>query len=216
MQQLDSILFHKATEPEKLAAIKKLTYEECRFSKSLFQTTFTEGLLYGNISKQEASDLWSNLKAELNSQPYLVQNHSKKKVLLLSEKYGPYKIVQNTDRQGTGVLLLLQEGPFTFERKAIQQILGYALTDAFFDTLRTKQQTAYIAKAWNTEEERQLLQFFAVQSSTHHPVDLLARFELFLESFDKNLTVQIPEGRFRASAPPSSLCSKCLRKICQA
>ncbi len=199
MQQLDSILFHKATEQEKLAAIKKIGYEDfIEFSKSLFQTAFTEGILYGNISKQEASELWSGLKEELNSQPYPAQNHVKKKVLLLSEKYGPYKIVQNTERQGSGVLLLLQEGHFTFERKAIQQILGYALTDAFFDTLRTKQQTAYIAKAWNTEEERQLLQFFAVQSSTHHPVDLLARFELFLESFDKNLTVQIPEGRFES------------------
>ena len=42
------------------------------------------------------------------------------------------------------------------------------------------------------------MQFFAVQSSTHSPTDLLARFELFLESIDKNLSVQIPEGRFES------------------
>ena len=199
MEQLDGILFNKSTEQEKLKAIKVITYDEfSQFAKGLFQTSYTEGLLYGNISKTDAQALWNNLKSELDSKPFAWQNHSKKQVLLLSEKYGPYKLVQSTDRQGSGVLLLLQEGPFSYERRAIQQIVGYALQDAFFDTLRTKQQTAYIAKAWNTEEQRQLLQFFAVQSSTHSPTDLLARFELFLESFDKNLTMQIPEGRFES------------------
>jgi insulysin len=86
--------------------------------------------------------------------------------------------------------------------------------------LRTKQQTAYIAKAWNAEEQRQLLQFFAVQSSTHSPTDLLARFELFLESFDKNLNIQIPEGRFESiratlitllKMPPENMPGKALQ-----
>jgi insulysin len=199
MEQLDGILFNKSSEQEKLKTIKTITYDDfSQFAKDLFQTTYTEGLLYGNISKADAQALWANLKSELDSKPFAWQSHSKKQVLLLSEKYGPYKLVQSTDRQGSGVLLLLQEGPFSFQRRAVQQIVGYALQDAFFDTLRTKQQTAYIAKAWNTEEQRQLLQFFAVQSSTHSPTDLLARFELFLESFDKNLTVQIPEGRFES------------------
>jgi insulysin len=199
MQQLDGILFNKPTALEKLAAIKTLTFEEFgQFSKILFEKVYTEAMLYGNIANQEAQSLWSSLHQELAAQPYAMPLHSKKKVLLLSEKYGPYKLVQPTDRQGSGVLLMLQEGPFTYEHRAIQQVLGYALTDAFFDTLRTKQQTAYIAKAWNTEEERQLMQFFAVQSSTHTPGDLLARFELFLETFDKNLAVQIPEERFES------------------
>ncbi len=199
MEQLDGILFNKPTEQDKLAAIKALSYPEFSpFAKDLFQTVYTEGLLYGNITQPEAYTLWTGLKTQLNAKPFAWQTHAKKQVLILSDKYGPYKLVQPTDRQGSGVLLLLQQGPFSFERRAIQQILGFALHDAFFDTLRTKQQTAYIAKAWNIEEKRQLLQFFAVQSSTHTPIDLLARFELFLESFDKNLSMQIPEGRFES------------------
>jgi insulysin len=199
MQHLDSILFNTPMDAEKSAAIKATSFEEfTQFSKGLFQSTFTEGLLFGNVKEQEAHALWAHLRSQLNSLPFAAANHSQRRVLVLSDKYGPYKIAQSTERQGSGVLLLLQEGSFTFEQKAIQQILGYALSDAFFDTLRTKQQTAYIAKAWNAEEERQLMQFFAVQSSTHTPTDLLARFELFLESFDKNLDVQIPEGRFES------------------
>jgi insulysin len=199
MQQLDGILFNTPLDEDKNSAIKTVSYEEfLQFSKQFFQSIYTEGLLFGNINQQKAQHLWNHLRDQLGLLPFTTQNHPQRKVLVLSEKYGPYKLVQSTDRQGSGVLLLLQEGSFSFERRAIQQILGYALSDAFFDTLRTKQQTAYIAKAWNTEEERQLLQFFAVQSSTHSPTDLLARFELFLESFDKNLTVQIPEGRFES------------------
>jgi insulysin len=199
MQQLDGVLFSNPTDLEKLSAMGSISYEEfTQFSKNVFEKTYVEGLVYGNINQQEAAGLWSGLKAELGSQAFPTSEHFMKKVLVLSDKYGPYKLVEQTDRQGSGALLLLQEGPFTFQRKAIQQILGYALSDAFFDTLRTKQQTGYIAKAWNTEEERQLMQFFAVQSSTHTPTDLLARFELFLESFDKNLNIQIPEGRFES------------------
>jgi insulysin len=199
MQQLDGILFNQPTDIEKLSAIKLISYEEfIQFAGDLFQKTYAEGMLYGNIDRQNAQMLWNNLHSELASEPFAIHEHTKRKVLVLSDRVGPYKLVQHTDRQGNGALLLLQEGPFSFENRAIQQVLGSTLSDAFFDTLRTKQQTAYIAKAWNTEEERQLMQFFAVQSSTHTPHDLLARFDLFLESFDKNLKVQVPEGRFES------------------
>ena len=197
MEELDGILFKTPTDKAKYQAAQSIQYDDfIAFSKGLFQKTFTEGMLYGNITKSAANTLWQQLKEKIGSTPFAKADQYKKQILLLSEKYGPYKLTQTTDRQGSGVLLLLEEGSFTFEKRAIQQVLSAALSDAFFDTLRTKQQTGYIAKAWSTEEERQLLQFFAVQSSTHAPIDLLARFELFLESFDKNIAEQIPEGRF--------------------
>lgn len=199
MEHLDTILFSNPSNSEKLAAIKELSYEQFKqFSSNLFQSSYTEGLLYGNLTEKQAHGLWGNLQQTLASKPFAPADQYKKKVLLLSEKYGPYKIVQNTQRQGCGALLLLEEGDFTFEKRAVQQILGSGLTEGFFDTLRTKQQTGYIAQAWNAEEQRQLLQFFAVQSSTHTPTDLLARFELFLEGYDKNLSQLIPEGRFES------------------
>ncbi|MES2121342.1 MAG: insulinase family protein, partial [Chlamydiota bacterium] len=199
MEELDSVLFNTPTNSEKLTANRSLTFDEfARFSNRLFHESYTESLLYGNLTEKQALHLWGHLKTKLGSKPFAPESQYNKQVLLLSEKYGPYKIVQTTDRQGSGVLLLLQEGQFSFENSAVQKILGTALKEGFFETLRTKQQTAYIAQAWNIEERRQLLQFFAVQSSTHTPTDLLARFELFLESFDKNLNAQIPEGRFES------------------
>ncbi len=197
MQQIAGVLCHTPTSQEKLAAIQAISPEQfLTFAQDLFKQTYTEAFLYGNISQDGAEELWETLHAKLDSEPCPRSELPKTQVLVLNAKTGPRKIVQSTDRQGCSALLLLQEGPYTIEGSAIQGILGNALSDAFFDTLRTKQQTGYFARAWTAEKERQMLQFFAVQSSTHAPADLLARFELFLESFDKNLNIQIPEGRF--------------------
>ena len=51
-------------------------------------------------------------------------------------------------------------------------------------------------RAWEKEAERQLFQLFAVQSITHQPSELVARFELFLEDFVKQFTERVPKERF--------------------
>ncbi len=215
LEQLASLLRHTPNSYEKMKAIQSISYDEyAAFGRQLFQASYTEGFFYGNLSQSSAQELWTNLQTTLNTEAYPQKLHHKEKILILSERNGPYKIVHSTDRQGNGVVLLLQEGSFTFEKGAIQNILGTALQDDFFNTLRTRQQTAYIAKAWEGEEQRQLLQYFAVQSSTHSAPDLLARFELFLEDFDKSLEAKVSEERFehiRAGAlqllemPPENL-----------
>ncbi|MES2345584.1 MAG: insulinase family protein [Chlamydiota bacterium] len=197
-ETLSNLIFNDSpTNAEKLKIISTISYEEfIQFSSTLFEKTYIEGVFYGNLKENEAHNLWTSLKMTLAATPYPKDQQKNKTVLLLPQNHGPYMIVQNTERQGNAVLLLLEEGPFSLENRALQQLISKALQDAFFDTLRTKQQTAYIAKAWDSEVERQLLQFFAVQSSTHHPAELLARFELFLESFLKNIPEDIPEDRF--------------------
>ncbi len=196
---MDSVIFNKATNRDKWKAIQTISYEEfLTFSKNLFAKTYTQAMLYGNLSTEQALELWEDLRTTLHSSPYPLAEQSKKQVLLLSNQDGPYMLSQQTDRQGHGVMLLIEEGELTFKKRGAQQILGSALSDAFFDTLRTKQQTAYIAKAKAMEKERQLLQYFAVQSSTHYPSELLARFELFLEDFNKNLKQIVSKERFES------------------
>ncbi len=199
IHQLNGLILNMPTNEEKAAVIPLITLEEfTQFSGQLFASIYTQALLYGNISEANAQELYSSLDSILNAEAYPEDQHPKEQFLLLSDMNRPRKITQSTERQGNGVLLLLQEGSYSFEKRGIQQILGTALHDAFFDTLRTKQQTSYFAKAWNTEEQRQLLQYFAVQSSTHSASDLLARFELFLEEYDKTITERISKERFES------------------
>lgn len=195
---LSSIIYNDSpTSQEKLKALQGISHEEfLSFCQTVFKKAYTEGFIYGNLTQADAENLWLNLKTVFPTAPYPVSEQIQKRILILPEEQGPYLVSQTTNRQGNGVILLLQQGLLTFEKRAAQQVLSKVLHDGFFDTLRTKQQTAYIAKAWDMEVEKQLFQLFAVQSSTHTPQELLARFELFLEDFNKNFVEKISLERF--------------------
>lgn len=187
------------TSKEKSLALQSITWEEFnQFSKSLFEKAYIESFLYGNLSVESANALAKEVVSTLGSEPYPKNEHRKKWILKFPENRGPYLLTHQTARQGHGVLLMLAQGTFSFEKRAAQQILAKALNHAFYDTLRTKQQTGYYVFSGDKEEERELFQYFGVQSSTHQPRDLLARFDLFLEEFQKNLPQQINEERFES------------------
>lgn len=197
LKQMGEVIFDQPTTHEKLLALQKTSLKDLSdFSEKFSQCLYMQVLLHGNLNQELATDLYREIQTILAAKPYPLQSQVKAKVLLLPNLDGPYKLVSTTNQQGAAALLLLQEGSLSFESWATQKILSQALESAFFETLRTKQQTAYIAKAWDDQKEKQLLQYFAVQSSTHTPTDLLARFELFLEDFSKNLSIEIPLERF--------------------
>lgn len=193
-----NVLFNDSpTHQEKLEALKKISYDEFAiFASQLLRKAHIEGLLHGNLTKAEAERFSESLLSILQSEAHRPSDHHRRELLLLPETRGPFKIATTTPMQGNGALLIVQQGPYSLERWAAQEVLANVLKNEFFETLRTKQQTAYIAKAWNAEEEEQLLQLFAVQSSTHRPDDLVARFELFLENFVKHYTTHLSPERF--------------------
>jgi len=214
VQLLNNILFNNSPTPfAKYRALKEISYENflC-FAKGLFQSCYVEGLLYGNLTRSQAQKMWGGIKETLQATPFLQELHYKKGVLLPTQ--GPCMLIAETQRQGNSTVLVLHEGSFSHKKRGIQRILSTALKDDFFNTLRTKQQTGYITTTWDANIEHQLLQFFAVQSITHHPQELLARFELFLEEFYQNICSKITPSRFellKASLvenlqkPPNSL-----------
>lgn len=195
---MSNVLFNSAPlNADKAASLAAISYEDFQqFSSELLQKNYVEGLIYGNITQEEAQTLWSSLKERISTTPYPRSEQYVRKVLVLPAERGPYMIVQKTAMQGNAALLLIEEGPYTFEKRAAQQVLAKALKEDFFDTLRTKQQTAYIARSWASEEEGHLLHYFIVQSSSHQPNELIARFELFLESFLKHFSARLPIERF--------------------
>lgn len=215
---MNSILTNDApTCSQKLTALKTISYEELlSFSKQLMKQGYFEGLLYGNITKDEAQTLWSSLQSKVSTQGYAPAFQHKRKILTLPEKEGPYMVLQNTPSLGHSAVLLIEEGSHTFEKRAAQGVLGHLLHEEFYDALRTKQQVGYIAMAVNKEVERQLLQYFAVQSSSHKPKELAYRFEQFLEDFLKQFREKVSEERFETirsrmletlAMPPEALSS---------
>lgn len=193
-----NLLFNNAPKhPEKLAALQNLTYEDyLSFADHLLDDCYIEALFAGNMTEKEAHQTWTTIHEKFGANPYPKKDHEKKQMLTLSAFQGPYKIPAQTESLGNAAILMIQQGGMTFPKKASHSILGTALQEDFFDTLRTKQQTAYIAKAMSAEEEEQLYNLFLVQSTSHQPDELIARFELFLETYIKDFETILSEGRF--------------------
>lgn len=198
IEEMNHLLFNIfPTNNEKLIEIEKISYEEyLAFSTELFNVIYVEAMLTGNLSHNQAESIWQEIEGRFGHSPYLKEDHIHKGVLTLNPDKGPYKIVKKSESLGNAALLVLQEGPYSKEKKASASILGAALKEEFFTELRTKQQTAYIAKTFDKEVESQLLKLFLVQSSTHEPEELIARFDLFLENYTKDFEKMLPEGRF--------------------
>lgn len=195
---LDSIVNQdKASKREKLSSLKNITYEDfLLFHKKLFETTYLQALFAGNLSMKGAESAWLDIIHALSRAPYPKEEHPQTKILRLSNEMGPYKIVERTEVQGNATLLLIDQGNFTYEKRATQEILSSILKEAFFNELRTKQKTGYIAQSDGTEIEERLFQYFLVQSNSHEPNELLFRFEQFIEEFNDSLAENISTERF--------------------
>lgn len=187
----------KTTKKERLAALKSISYEEfLDFHKRLFEKTHIEALFAGNLSLKDAQSAWLDVVHILGRSPYPPEQHPQTKTLRLPAQNGPFSIYQTADVQGNSALLLLDEGDFTFQKRAVQEILSGAVKEAFFDELRTKQRTGYIVQSDGVEIDEHLFRTFLVQSNSHQPEELLYRFELFLEGYSAALHENISAERF--------------------
>ncbi|MBN4067316.1 insulinase family protein [Simkania negevensis] len=183
------------TSTDKLQTIKSIHYNEfLAFVKELFKETFTEGLLYGNISESEAKKITNTLQNTLASPAFPEGKKQEEEVILLPK--GPYFIEKKIEQLGNTAILIVQDSPYSFQKRAVQSILSKGIESPFYSTLRTQQQTGYLVWSWSQEIERQLFTFFVVQSNTHAPRDLLSRFETVIEGFTENLETEFPEENF--------------------
>lgn len=190
-------LFYSLVSPEnftkkaKLSALQEISFEDfLKFHSDFLKKTYTKVLFSGNLTKKEAESLWLDLTHVLGESPLEKLPDTYPPHL---EGEGPYKLVEKTDLKGGATLLVIDEGSFSHEQKALQSILASAIEEPFFSELRTKQKTGYIVHSSNIEVENELFQYFLVQSSSHSPEELLFRFEQFLELFREN---SIEKNRF--------------------
>lgn len=197
IEALKNILYKDfATPKEKDSALKKTSMEEYKeFVKNLYTSNFIEGVIYGNISQKDAKRVLHKLKETIGGSPYPPAKQFKKQLLILPNK-GPYYWEDSIQAQGNAAILAIEGGPATYKRRALQQILAQATREAFFQDLRTQQQTGYLVFSGGEEMEGELIDYFGVQSNTHDSRDLLARFELFIEEYLKKLPSEITQERF--------------------
>lgn len=183
-----TIYKYYTSEIEKAEAIKTIDFQIFKdYLNSLFEQTYVEGVMYGNIQKKLATDTANLLIDALSKKPYLKNDRQQKEVISLPQHEGPFYLEQEVDVQGNAIILLIENQSFSHKIRAAQQILMQGASNPFFATLRTKQQTGYIVDSTTEELERKLFNLFVIQSNTHDPHVLLARIELFIEDFIQEL-----------------------------
>ncbi len=184
----NAIYKNYATESQKALAMRKLSYTKFEEDlQDLFRQSFVEGLVYGNVTEAQAREYADQLLKTLASEPYPKKDHQQAEVIVLPEDKGPFLFETKIPSQGNAAFLAIESPDYTFKNRAAQQILMKAMEEPFFSTLRTKQQTGYLVFSGGEEIERKIFSVFTVQSNTHDPRDLLARFELFIEGFLQEL-----------------------------
>lgn len=185
MEAYKNILFESySTYQQRAKVLEQVSYGSfLDYMKHLYDQTYTKGLLYGNVSKSQALQIWNKLQNTLSSQSYPLEYRKTERVLVLPAQTGPYVIDMSVKSSAHAAILAIECDSFSFKQRAAQQILAQAMESAFYATLRTKQQTGYLVYSRAEEVDKHLFLSFAVQSATHDPRDLLARFELFIEGF---------------------------------
>ena len=183
-----------ASVKQKMQSAKKVTLDEFRiFVSSLFEKAYTAGLVIGNISQEDAKEA-AKLVLDLNKRGYPVKEQ--KQLQFRNIDKGPFIIDHNLKGENSALILAIEDSPFNTENRAINQLLGMGLRDAYFKALRTEQQTGYVVRAANEDVFKHLYQVFIIQSSTYSPVELLFRTEAFLDNYARLLGDEITEERF--------------------
>lgn len=194
---LSAIYKNYTRENQKAVALRKLSFAGFEEAiQDLFKTSFVEGIIYGNVNDGQAKEYADELLKTLNSQPYPKDQQQKPEIIVLPDDKGPFFFETKIPAQGNAAMLAVEFPEYTFKNRAAQQVLMTAIEEPFFSDLRTKQQTGYLVFSVEEEIERKLFSLFLVQSNTHDPRDLLARFELFIENFLQELGKSFSEKNF--------------------
>ncbi len=193
IEGLKSALYrHYTTERQKASAIRRITHEKfLHYATTLFDEMYIDGLVYGNSSEEDAKLAWKEIQSTLGGSPYPRVQQKEPEVIKLPQDKGPFYLEQQSKAQSNAVILAIEEDGFSFKKRAAQQILMQAMGEAFYNELRTKQQTAYIVHAFPEEIEQNLFNIFAIQSGSYGVKDLLARFESFIEKYNRELGVDV-------------------------
>ena len=178
--------------------LPEITLNECQeYGRDFLNTMEIQGVFLGQVPVEEAQQYWNAIAPLLQGESGSWDLPSLATPMATKHSWQePAVLHRQTNRQGNAALLILHMGRAYTENWAAQQILSQILASEFFFELRTKQQTAYLVDSWSGSlQEDVLLQYFAIQSSTHTPQDLHKRIEVFLDAFGQAFDQRVHRDR---------------------
>ncbi|KAJ3056137.1 hypothetical protein HK097_007969 [Rhizophlyctis rosea] len=188
MERFSNILYKEfATSKELAQVIDTLGLSDLtEFSSHLFDKRYIEAFIGGNAVESDARKAWELVNTELKGVA------CSKALVKKSETYDlpnirPTSHSLEVPVKGNAVVWALVAGEKTNETRTGQEILSKLMKEPFYSELRTKQQTGYIVSSGGFHINKTVYVQASVQSNSHDARDLLARIELFQESFLRDL-----------------------------
>eukprot|EP01121_Diplochlamys_sp_Union-15-3_P006598 TRINITY_DN1708_c0_g3_i6.p1 TRINITY_DN1708_c0_g3~~TRINITY_DN1708_c0_g3_i6.p1 ORF type:complete len:539 (+),score=83.70 TRINITY_DN1708_c0_g3_i6:161-1618(+) len=186
-----ALLEPKWTTEEKLLFLDDIELKETQeFLNEMLSPIFLEGLVYGNMTSQEALGLIQNLENYLSSKALLSSEFPKQRLVQLDPGIVRYyaRVEPNENNSNSAIFNYYQIGPQSNFRSSLLLLLcAHVIREAAFDTLRTKQQLGYIVWSGTMYLHSTAAFRVVVQSSVQPPEVLDERIEEFLISHAKTL-----------------------------
>ncbi len=187
----------QCSNAQKNAVINAITLQELTtFIQSIYDRTYIEGLVYGNLSSEQSVNAYKNIRQTIGGQSWPLEEQNPVSIVDLPLDQLPVAVESVTTHPHDAVMLFIQCADATESTRAASAILNKAIEVPFFKRLRTEQQTAYSLHCWTTELEKQPIVFLALESSNYTADVILERFEAFLESYASTLESTLSETEF--------------------
>ncbi|KAH8419636.1 hypothetical protein KR222_011395, partial [Zaprionus bogoriensis] len=173
---------------ELLDAMELVTYERVlNFAKEFFQRLHTECFIFGNVTKQQATEIAGRVNDRLEATnatklPILARQMLKKREykLLAGDSYLFEK--ENEYHKSSCTQLYMQCGAQTDHTNIMVNLVSQVLSEPCYDCLRTKEQLGYIVFS-GVRKVNGANGIRIIVQSTKHPSFVEDRIENFLQTY---------------------------------
>ena len=152
-----------------------------KFVETLYDKTRIEGLVYGDITSEQAISLSRGLQSCIPSLP-LNKEDTFKQGILVEKAKDPLTYIERLETNNSCLWRSVYLGSETPGLRMTARILDKFISPLFYAEMRTRQQLGYIVWAVAPEDNGQYYLFFVTQSESH-PADLIRqKAEAFLST----------------------------------
>ncbi|MBF0276245.1 MAG: insulinase family protein [SAR324 cluster bacterium] len=163
--------------------IKTVTLDELRsFAKTLYQRIYVQGVVHGNLEKDEAQQTIQTVLENLSGQ-VLAQSELFEEKIVQIKNNGSYIYRKKGSVNNSATVVGIQVGKSDPKLRGAMLIIANALRSQAYSELRTQQQLGYTVFADFSQMEETLGWMVLVQSGEYPAGVLQERIEAFLPKF---------------------------------
>ncbi|MBI4082038.1 MAG: insulinase family protein [Candidatus Lambdaproteobacteria bacterium] len=188
---LDSPAFSVEALRRELADVTQAEVQA--YARRLFRRIYVQGVVVGNLPKDEARAALRRALDTLGGSPLPPAERVAPKVRLLSA--ADHVFTHRLTVNNSLVQVHYQAGPSEPRLRGALLMIGRALGDAFYFNMRTRQQLGYIVYAGVAQNEKMLGLDFLVQSGAFPADEVLNRVEAYIPQFSSTFR-ELPEEEF--------------------